>query len=333
MLHLERILVPIDFSKSAALAHDQARLIAERFDAELHVLHVTRHPTVTQFFQRDAPESAEREHVVYASEWMGLPIENPPSQTPGDAIQKGSRQSIRTIREAPSVTEGILTYVTKNDIDLIIMGTHGRTGLRRWVLGSTAEEVVRRASCPVLTIRHGDVRLPTEPPRRILVPVDFSEPTRSLIGHAREMAAVNEAEVDLLHVIEEPSSLRFFKVDGFRALLPKLAHRARDHLKKMAEETAGPDVSLRYNILTGTPGREIVRFAEAQSASGIMMGTHGHSGLRRLAVGSVAERVMRTAPCPVFALKAFGDSLVRVSEEEPERHRATETNRQIGHSK
>lgn len=323
MLNLQRILVPIDFSENATLANEQARLIAERFGAELHVVHVTQHPTVTQFFQSGAPESEERKHNVYASEWMGLPIEKPPSQKPGDEKQGVSHQSIRKLREAPAVAEGILTYVTENNIDLVIMGTHGRTGLRRWVMGSTAEEVVRRASCPVLTIRNGEVRLPAKEPRRILVPVDFSEPTRSLIGHAREMAAVNEAEVDLLYVIEEPSALRLFKVDGFRALLPEVARRARDRLKSVAEETTGPDVPLRYNILTGEPGREIVQFAEAQSASGIMMGTHGRSGLRRLAVGSVAERVMRTAPCPVFALKAFGDSLVSVSGEDREEHRGT----------
>lgn len=321
MLNLKRILVPIDFSESAAQAKKQARLIAGQFEAELHVLHVTQHPTVSEFVGGDTAESDERKRLVHAREWMGFPIEKPLSQTTKEGDERGSNPTIRTLRQAPSVAEGILTYVTENDIDLIIMGTHGRTGLRRWVMGSTAEEIVRRATCPVLTIRNGEVRLPEEEPRRVLVPVDFSEPTRSLIGHAREMAAVNEAEVDLLHVIEEPSALRLFKVDGFRALLPEVARRARDRLEKTVEDTPGPDVPLRYNILTGKPGREIVRFAEAQSSSGIIMGTHGRSGLRRLAVGGVAEHVMRSAPCPVFALKAFGDSLVSATREDGEQHR------------
>lgn len=318
MLNLKRILVPSDFSESAALAHDLARLVAERFGAEWHVIHVTRDSSETAFLQGDNSISKGGKRFVGASGWLGLQVEKAPLQTIDDQKQTVSRPSVRKLREAPSAAEGILAYVAENTVDLVIMGTHGWTGPRHWILGSTAEEVVRRASCPVLTIRNGDVRLPEKQHRRLLVAIDFSEPTRSLIGHAREMAAVSEAEVDLLHVIEEPNAFRLFKVDKFRAVLPEIARRARDRLKKVAEETPGPNVPLRYNVITGDPGREIVRFAEAQSSSGIMVGTHGRSGLRRLAVGSVAEHVMRTASCPVFALKAFGDSLVSASREDDE---------------
>lgn len=319
MLTLRRILVPTDFSESAALARAEALRIARRAGAEVHVLHVAQGREMDMLLQDAASDHDAHKLYVYVSEWLGLPAAPPQGGAPEEEATL-----VRALRHAPSAARGITDYANEHDIGLVVMGTHGRTGVRRWVLGSVAEEVVRRAACPVLTIRAGDVRPSEAGPKRILVPVDFSEPTRSLIGHARAMAALNKVQVDLLYVIQEPNALRLFKVDGFRALLPEVARRSRAMLKDMAEESGGPYVPVRCHVLTGDPAREIVRFAEAQGHDGILMGTHGRSGLRRLAMGSVAERVMRTAPCPVFALKVFGESLVGISEEAQEQAAAPE---------
>ena len=148
-------------------------------------------------------------------------------------------------------------------------------------------------------------------PRRLLVPVDFTEPTGSLIAHARGIAALAAGHIDLVYVLEEPAALRLFQVDGFRAMLPQLASRSRARLLREAESVPGPRVPLRAHVLIGDPAREITRYAEAQRIDLVLLGTHGEAGPRTAGLGSVPERVMRTAPCPVLALNVAGESLVR----------------------
>lgn len=300
MLNIQRILVATDFSASARFAQERAERFAHFLGADLHLLHVV-----------GPDEAAPTEHEG------GAPDAVDEAAEPG---QKAAANSsvLPVLRRAPDVVRGILEYAREHDIDLIAMGTNGHSGLKRWMLGSVAEEVVRRAPCPVVTIREGLGISASDQPRRLLVPVDFAESTRSLIAHARGLAALAAGQIDLLYVLEEPAALRLFEVDGFRAMLPRLASRSRVRLLEEAEAVPGPRVPLRAHVLTGDPGREIARYAEAQRMDLVLMGTHGNVGPRTAAIGSVTERVMRTAPCPVFALNVTEGALVR-----PDRPRPT----------
>lgn len=273
MLSLRRILVPTDFSESAEAALRQAELGAAKHSADVHVLHIT-----------DA-------------QCPGVPAD--PDEVP---------PAVHAVRRADSVVDGILAYAEEHDVDLVVMGTHGRRGVRNALLGTTTERVVRLARVPVLTVRSGAA--PRSAFSRILVPVDFSEASRSLIAHARHVAAAWEASLDVLYVVEDPRFPAFFRVDAHRAALPTLLLRAREALQAFAEATEGPDVPMRYHALTGDPASSIVAFAETQHADVILLATHGWTSLKWFTLGSVAEAVMRTAPCPVLSIKGYGKSLV-----------------------
>ena len=283
MLTLQRILVPTDFSESAALAQAQANHLAYRHQANLHVLHVTRTPTLSDLVPR-----------ARLTDW----------------VRRHAPQATPAMRRPESALEGILQHADSHDVDVIVMGTHGRRGVRDALLGSTAERVMRRARAPVLTVRAGTDRGTTDRLHRILVPIDFSEPSRSLIAHARHMAATWQAEVTLLYVVEEPRFPHFFRLDAHRADLPTLAVRAQTELKTLARATDGPEIPLNGHVLTGDPAATIVEFAAVQGFDLILTATHGWTGLQRFMIGSVAEQVVRTAPCPVLTIKGYGQSLV-----------------------
>lgn len=149
---------------------------------------------------------------------------------------------------------------------------------------------------------------------RILVPVDFSEHCSRVLMYAREIAALHDAEIDILHVVERPSFPSFYKM-GEEAMFGKvesLYKKASEALKQCMDEAEGPDVEsgISFHVEEGHPGHEITAFAAEYDSDLIIISTHGLSGMERVIMGSVADRVVRDAPCPVFVIKAYGKSLL-----------------------
>lgn len=328
MLALRRILLPTDFSAPAADAERRARALARLFQADLHILHVTRGMELSELPQRlsSQDQAAAQRLSEHVTSWLGLPASERASSdsrkgTNGRAHRAppfSSVRVVRAIRQAKTPPEGIQAYADEIDADLIVLGTHGRGRMRGPLLGSVADRVIRTASRPVVTVRP-DVDTPRpQPPsednsasRLVVVPIDFSEPTRPLIAHAKHWAAAFDAQVDFLHIVEEPSFPSFYDIDPFRAQVPQLATRARERLHTAIEATDGPEVDLAAHVLVGHDvAHRIVEYAEAQRARLILMATHGLSGVRRYVLGGVADRVVRTASCPVCTLKSHGRSLV-----------------------
>ncbi len=206
----------------------------------------------------------------------------------------------------------ILAYVEEAHSDLIAMTTHGRSGWKRWVLGSVAQTVLRRTSVPVLLVRAPEA-LPgyratgdmTMEMHHILAPTDFSEFSKKAIDYAFGLAQQFGAKLSLLHVIEMPA----FPVEGFvppgpgATLLEDLERQARLDLAGLLPEAKAAKVEVVRLVVMGKPYREIVETAAAENVDLIVMATHGRTGLSHLLIGSVAERVVRTAPCPVLTLR------------------------------
>lgn len=147
---------------------------------------------------------------------------------------------------------------------------------------------------------------------RILVPVDFSEHAREALAYAHALAVPHGARLDLLHVIEDSAFPAFYDL-GAQALyghVPDLAARAQEALGQLADETAGGGPDARCHVRRGRAPAEVITFAEAETADLIVIASHGLTGLKRLVMGSVAERIVREAPCPVFVVKSFGRSLL-----------------------
>lgn len=307
MLKIRRILYPTDFSETAEQALQHALFLAEQFEAELHMLHaVVLHENDPSDVERKFPEPPDiLSHLfeIADSEMARL-------------LEKTSAKTF-TLREAKvrgfAAGEVTLEYAAKHDIDLIVMGTHGRRGPARVFLGSVAQEIVRHAECPVLTLRRREEPREIEAIKNILVPIDFSEHSANAVAYAKQLAGLYGAELQLLHAIEEPVYPYFYTPAGGYSVpkqLEELRIKADEALDKVLAEAAGPPVEVEKFVVTGRPSTEIARFASENDSDMIVIATHGLSGLERLLLGSTSEQVVRLADCPVFTVKSYGKSLL-----------------------
>ncbi len=148
--------------------------------------------------------------------------------------------------------------------------------------------------------------------QRILAPIDFSEHAARSLAHARELAATYRAKLGLLHVIEEPTFPAMYGavMHELYGKIPDVNQDALEALQQLLTQAEGPDVETGLHVVKGHAGAEILRFAEEHDVDLIVLSSHGLTGLERLLLGSVAEKVTRQAPCPVFIVEAFGKSLL-----------------------
>jgi len=306
MIRIQRILFPTDFFRCADQALDEALYLARRYRAELHMFHAIvlhaedPHNPSHHFPDVDAIQ-ARLEELAHKDMEAALTEH----EATGVAIKQVRTRGI-------SAADAIVGYAQENGIDLIVMGTHGRRGLGHVFLGSVAEEVLRFAPCPVLTIRESEESRPAQDRSRVLAPVDFSEHSRNAVRHGLEIAALHGATLQLLHVIED-SIHPIFSLTGHGSLFqlkPDLREKCQGAIMEMLAEIAGPEVPLEVHVVAGHAARDIVRFADENGTDLIVIATHGWTGLSHLMMGSVAEKVVRRAPCPVLTLKSFGRSIL-----------------------
>lgn len=310
MIHLNHILLARDFSPVSDQALQYALGLAQQTGATLHLLYAdVLHED--PFGQGEAGTGASAEARIRErlhADADGTPLAD---RYPDIAVQAEVR---RDVAAAPAV----LSYAADEDVDLIVMGTHGRRGVRRLLMGSVAEEVVRRAQRPVLTVRKDEAASGLPTIERILVPIDFSDFCEEALRCARELAMQYDAQLDLLHVIEENLHPAFY-VGGVQSIYdvqPDIEDKARRRMRAMLDEIDGGDaVRAEAHVTNGRAAREITKFAEKQQSDLVVMSTHGLTGLEHFLMGSVAEKVIRHVAAPVLTVKAFGSSLLRSSAE------------------
>ena len=306
MLQLNNILLARDFSSVSDQALRYAVDLADRTGATLHLFYAeVLHEDPFGPVKTDAPGSLEdRIRKRLRQDTNGaLLTETYPSLKLREGVE-------RDVAAAPA----ILNYAADHDVDLIVMGTHGRRGVRRLLIGSVAEEVVRRADRPVLTVRKDDLEADQMAVERILVPIDFSDYARDALRYACEVADLYDARIDLLHVIEENLHPAFY-VGGVQSVydvVPDIENKVLDRLRTFYEKVAG-DETAEVHVASGRAAREITQFAEQRGSDLVVMSTHGQTGLEHFLLGSVAEKVVRHVPVPVFTVKAFGKSLLDTS--------------------
>ena len=306
MLRIQKILFPTDFSPCAGQALRHALYLAGKYQAELHmlyaiVLHSEDPHDPSHHFQdidkifAKLKEKAREQMVSTLSAFDDREI-------------RVRQLQLRGISPAPV----ILDYAQGEDMDLIVMGTHGRRGLGHLFLGSVAEKVVRHAPCPVLTIRGVEGPKPVENIERILVPMDFSEHSKKALRYAVNIAKSYEARLQLLHVVEENMN-PFIYLSGTVPLIevrPDIKEKSREALQKYLKEIDEPEVPADIHVTMGHAASDVVSFAEKKASDLIVISTHGLTGIDHLLMGSVTEKVVRMAPCPVFTVKSFGKSLL-----------------------
>jgi nucleotide-binding universal stress UspA family protein len=207
-------------------------------------------------------------------------------------LERDCVEAVSTIEFGRPVDE-IAHLAKPGRYDLLAMTTHGRTGLRRALLGSAAEGVLRQSKIPLLLNRPGS-RVGDW--NRIVVPVDGSAISETILEDAAHMALLLQATIHIVRISLPllPTTDLFFRP------LPEEEEDPQPYLEKLCDGLARQGVFAIPVVLQGFAGREIVKYAAEIGAGLIAMMTEGRSGVPRLLAGSVAEEVLRSAPCPVL---------------------------------
>jgi len=278
----ETILVPTDGSDCAAQALDHVVDIAHHYDATVHVL------TVINVHDLESAPDVE-------------PLEEEAATRVANAAEEieDNVETVTSVRTGHP-DEEIRGYADQIGADLIAMGTHGRTGVRRFVLGSIAEKVVRLADTPVLTVTDSDTA--TVPYEDILVPTDGSAGAEAAVAPAASLATAYDATVHGLSVVDTRALGADVRSD---ILVDTLEDNAEDALDDLTVDFTDRDVaSITRQVEFGTPYQAIRDYIDDNEIDLVVMGTHGRTGLNRYLLGSVTEKLVRTAPVPVLSVRA-----------------------------
>lgn len=302
---MKRILVPTDFSPASDRALEQAGALARALKAEVHLLHKVIYPPPhppTELLDR-LDDTARFDYVLKEV------IERPEREAEAglearrkDLEGKGVAVSIHLERSG-DIYERFERAIESLKPDLIVMGSHGRGGIQKWLMGSVAEKVLRHASVDVLTL-HAD-----SPVARceggigeILVATDFSDGSRRALRAARGLAGEIGGSICLLHVIESRFVPRRGDTEPF---LVEVSHEIRAQAERALQDELASDPSRKdkWVLAEGDVVREIDRVAEERLSSLIVVGSHGLTGVRRVLLGSVAEKVARFCHLPVLTVR------------------------------
>lgn len=306
MLKLRKVLFPTDFSACAEVAYPYADLFAAGHDAELHILHAILWPG-DSFYPSAGYLMSEVDRQQILNRLRSEAESHLDRYRPAPTHR--AIEVVQAQVTGVSAAQAILDYTDAQDIDLVVMGTHGRHGLNRVFLGSVAEQVLRHAPCPVLTVRNAADASGAGLVERILVPVDFSEESPALLVVARELALENDAEIELLHVVPDVYMPTVYGIEPIHIQFKEIRERSRAHLDELGAAHLG-DVPFASHTAVGDPGHQILDFVDTHRPDLLVISTHGYTGLKRLFMGSTAERVVRSAACPVFTVKSHGKQLV-----------------------
>ena len=300
-MNVEKILVPTDFSEAGQGAVVRGFAFAQRYGSPLHLLHVVRKPPETSMFP--VTGSAIPSTPSERTEWTTVQEEVAKELAAMAAPLAPEGVEYTTgVEVAYSPAEVIVQWVEENDASLIVMGTHGHQGMRRFLLGSVAESVIRSASCPVLTIG-ANVSIEPARPNGILGALDLQDGSDGVIAAVEDLARTFEAEAHYLHVVPPVELGMYLDASTMATFDPKaLVESARPQLRGRLESMGVKAGDCTEKVVTGHPESEIVGYAEAKDIDVIVVARHSREDLPRALVGSVADRVIRSAVCPVLTV-------------------------------
>jgi nucleotide-binding universal stress UspA family protein len=299
-LSIRNILVPIDFSDMSIQAIKGARRLARRFGAKIHLAHV-RQVDYAAAFAAPAPPFAPFSVMTYEQDGEKRVL----NELNALARESGVSSAICHVLGGGPAFDEICRVAQKIPADLIVMPTHGRTGLKHVFLGSTAERIVQHSPYPVLVTRGSTLQSKNGSRYRIntiLVPVDFSSCAREGLDYAIRFADEFGARIILLHA----TSLGYIYLTEGRAIyeVRRLQQAARENaerqMRKLVRTTKFGRVKYETAFSDGSPALDICAFAKDHDVDLIIASTHGFTGLKHVLLGSIAEQVVRHATCSVL---------------------------------
>jgi nucleotide-binding universal stress UspA family protein len=296
----KHILCPVDFSEASEHAIQYAIALARIHHADITALHVYSPP----FVPPDTPvlEALSRDDDMRR-------LETEAAALFADATTRGLRVDV--IVEHGQAARDILTHAAALPADVIVMGTHGAGGFEHLMLGSVAEKVVRKATCPVFTVPP-QAQFDAEAPfKKLVCAVDFSEWSLAALEEACAIAEESHGSVTAVHVIEWPWSEPSPDLEGIPA--PQAAAlveyrryqetMARSRLDTVVGEVCRNRCHVDIRVVHGKPYTEVLCAAEREHADLVVVGVHGRNPLDVFFFGSTTHQVVRRAPCPVLTLR------------------------------
>lgn len=308
----KKMIITVDGSELSKTLFPYAKELAARMGLEMIFLYVSTPPdpeslAIYQAYVEHIAEITARE-AIEVREKAGIQMPDRPVKAEG-----------KVVKGHPA--EEILRCADENDVDLLLMATHGRSGIMRWAVGSVADKVLRSSTVPVWLVRAAALEETADDEgqiRKIVVPLDGSELAESVLPHVETIAKQEQGEpveVILLMVCEPlvipPVSASPISTIEVPMNWGNIVEEHLDYTKKVSEEYLGGvakrflDAGLKVSteIVDGVPAQEIIDYANAVPHSLIAMLTHGRSGLGRWAYGSVAEKVLSGASRPVLLVR------------------------------
>ena len=296
-VRFNHILCATDFSDFSNHTIGYGVALAKEFEAKLFVSHVIDLSSVAIYgeFQLDPVGQQNRIVEDAAAQLKELTGDQPISWEPLITVGKPADEISRAVAE--------------KDIDLVITATRGRAGLKRIILGSVTERLMRTLTCPLLVVNSPEHKFVSAADqaikiKKILVGCDFSPDSGQALKHALSLAQEFQAELHLAHVIEPPTQPDLHKEDT--PVSEEIQQDYRDLLTRKLKEMVPAEARLwctpQTGLLEGQPYEEIVAYAESKNIDMIVLGVRGHGLVKTLFLGSTTDRVVRRSPCPVLSV-------------------------------
>jgi len=287
------ILVPLDGSAFGEHALPFAVSIARRAHAALHLVHV--HVAAGSLGLGVIPDPQDAEQRTRELAYLdGL----------AQQVSGGGKIAITTTLLDAPVAHALHTYAVTHAIDLMVMTTHGRGMLSRLWVGSVADRLIRQSPAPMLLVRPQDPAhdLDVEPTiKHVLIPLDGSASAEQILPHALTLGMLTQAEYTLLQVGELAlSGTELYGSEFDTPVRERVRARAQHYLDHVAAGLQAEGLNVRTKVVLGWPAQDILDYAHEHEVDAIALATHGRSGMARLLLGSVADKVVRGAMAPVL---------------------------------
>lgn len=306
MFREQSVLFPTDFSPYARYAMQYAIAMARRFGGILHVAHMIDSALFGEGqgqarivgmggskSEMDAVYESVHEHAATRLNHV-LQISR----------DQGVEAQMHILRGLP--WERTVALAAELGVGLVVIPTHGRSGFDRLVYGSVCERVVRQSPAPVLCIKHPEHEFVAEPAlevnlRQVVFPTDFSDYSLQVLPYAVSLCRMFDARLTLVHVAETPLFMPEMLPQTTVEIEIEQRTQAEQQLHRAACTAVGVNVDTEVRM--GQPHRQIAEVVAERGADLVVVPTHGYSGIRHVLFGSVAEKVVRSAPCPVMTIR------------------------------